>query len=68
MMGALRACVALMQIAQKGGDGMEVLYARLIMNGQKSGGTIDRVPPVYKAKTLAALEEFELDGYGKPLY
>ena len=32
MMGALRACVALMQIAQKGGDGMEVLYARLIMH------------------------------------
>lgn len=64
----IRMILALLHIASKGGDGMEVLYARLIMNGKKSGWTIDRVPPVYKEKTIAALEAFELNEAGELLY
>lgn len=67
-MGVLRTFVALVQISWKGGEGMDAVYARLIMESEKTGWTIDRVPPVYRKKTLAALEVLDLDGYGKPLY
>lgn len=64
----IRFAVAVLCISLKGGEGMDAVYARLIMETEKTGWTIDRVPSVYRKKTLAALEALELDGYGKPLY
>lgn len=68
MMGVLRALVAFAQISLKGGDGMDAIYARLIASTETTGWVIDRVPQVWKKKTLIALEALVLDGYGRPLY
>lgn len=64
----MRRLLALAWIFAKGGDGMDAVYARLIMETDATGWTIDRVPQVFRKKTLSALEVLGLDGYGKPLY
>ncbi len=46
---------------------MPNLYKRLIIDGEKTGWTIDNVPERHKQATLKLLEQAGFDGYGKPL-
>lgn len=42
-------------------------YVLLIVNTDKTGSTIDRVPTKLKAPVLTKLNALGLDGYGNPI-
>lgn len=42
-------------------------YVLLIVNNDKTGSTIDRVPTKLKAPVLTKLNALGIDGYGNPI-